>query len=313
MITIDKGMAHSTINSSTRDTGLYKVGVSGVTFDEHTIRNCFGVFLENVHNCMFPFLDLRNVHSLNMRNCDGNTFKTVLIDDSWVGLKLNFQCSNNRFEEVTSTKAKDLSSPSNGDGIVIDNPDCVGNWFGKVICSDNSDSGLDQQGLGTIIEDYYAGAGNLHGSKLWGTTIIKKYVSDGAKGNSVLCVSGEHTLEKAILLNAASHHVKLGLSAYATLKKKLTITGVADKWPSFSKDANSTLIESITVGVSLPTEPIGGYETMYNELLVKYDALRADLETAINSANAQASVITSLQAEVDGLKSKLEQIKGIIG
>ena len=52
---------------------------------------------------------------------------------------------------------------------------------------------------------------------------------------------------------------------------------------------------------------------MYNELLVKYDALRADLETAINSANAQASVITSLQAEVDGLKSKLEQIKGIIG
>ena len=82
MITIDKGMAHSDINSSTRQTGLYKVGVIGVTFDEYTIRNCFGVYLENVHNCIFPFLDLRNVHSLNMRNCNGNTFKKVLIDDS---------------------------------------------------------------------------------------------------------------------------------------------------------------------------------------------------------------------------------------
>ena len=121
MIIIDKGMIHSTINSSTRQSGLYKVGVSNQGFDGYTIINCYGVYLENVHNCTFPLLDLRNVYSLNMRNCNNNTFKKVFIDDSWVGLKLNFLCSNNRFEEVISTKAKDLSTSANGDGIVIYN------------------------------------------------------------------------------------------------------------------------------------------------------------------------------------------------
>lgn len=311
MITIDKGMAHSSINSSTRTSGLYQVGVTGKIYEEHTIRNCYGVYLENVHNCLFPLLDLRNVYSLNMRGCDGNTFKKVLIDDSWVGVKLNFLCSSNRFEQVISSNIKDLdpnlTSP-NGDGIIIDKSDCTDNWFGTVKCTDAADSGLDQQGTRTVIESYEA-SGNKHASKLWGSTTINKYVSYNHTGNSILCISGEHTIKNAHLKESLQANIKMGLGGYRQLAKKLTIDGYWDKATLDNPDTNSTLIKNLTIG----EPPIGDYKTMYDELLVKYDALRIDLANAVSSANTQEAKISALETELASVKAKLDQIKAIIG
>lgn len=278
MKTIDAGMDHKYIDSSTQHSGLYLIGNQKQKFEEYTIRNCYGVYLDGVNYCTFPLLDLRNVYSLNMRNSNRNVFKRVLIDDSWVGLKLNFLCSNNRFENVISSKAIDLDPTlknPNGDGICIDKPDCLMNWFGVARCNDSRDTGIDQQGMGTVVEDFEA-HGNLHGSKLWGSTIFNRYVATENIGNGYLAISGEHTLNNAYLAKNGGANIKHGLGGYREQSKKVTVSGFWDKATVDNPDPNSTLINKLIIGIPEPPKPVEDYENRYMALLTKFEASVAE-------------------------------------
>ena len=251
---IDGGLALKDCDRNSVSTApCFKIiGESGKTYKKYKISNSFGAYIENCSNITIDTLELNNVYGLYMKNVSNINIKRVVINDSWVGAKLITGVVNCRIDYLESNRASDkstaLTSP-NGDGLLIDDSNCTGNWFGVVRCSGSDDCGLDQQGIGTVIDEYYAGPGNLHGAKLWGSTVIKKYTAEGSRGNSVLCISGDHTITNADLKAAAGEHVKMGISAYSTLKRKLTISGVADKWPNsyiVSPISNSTLIANIT-------------------------------------------------------------------
>lgn len=320
MKTIDGGLLLSKANSSTRDTGLKLVNASGLVFDDYTIRNCYGVYLENVNGCTFGILDLTDVYSMNMRNCKDNRFKVIRVNRSWVGVKLENLCVNNTFDEIYSDYANDLDpalTAPNGDGLMINNENCTDNKFGKVRTNNNTDCGFDNKGVRITVQDFEA-HGNLHGMKQWSAgTVIKRYWAIGNKGNGILCISGDALITGANLRDNAGGNIKMGLGGYRDRSKKLTIDGYFDKETIDNHDSISTLNSTMKVG--LPPEPVPvptpvpspDYKDLYDKLSQSYAGVVADRDRLIQEKNALVMEMSTVTNKLLGFEDKLKQINSI--
>lgn len=227
---------------------IKKYNEQNVVLKDLYLKNSGGLYFENCSIQEISNIILENVYALYFKNCTGLgdlNLSRISVKGSGKGLYFNGANHGFRALGIESSFAKDPDTTDNGDGMLFEEGN-YDNEFKFVYVASNRDAGIDCKGQ--AIFTHVVSEHNAKGFKLWGDIAFKgKVVTNQNRDNSILSVSGSQSFDDILMRNAGDIHVKMGLSDYASLTKKLVINGTSDKANWFTKDANSTLTQNVVV------------------------------------------------------------------